>query len=245
MISRIAQVAPWLAPVPSAWAVFAAVYAEPLEWPWPVAVITGLAVEVCGLAAMHTALEQVAWNERKLESDEPADTRSGKVLVALYFVAVYAVLSWLEGFSVVLVFPLLSLAGTLNLALIAQQQGRERRAAEALQKAEEKQAESNRKSAETRARNREAKLRIQAEIEQQAHEAERQQHEREAQAAQALRNFGAWPNVPTNERRKIAAMKSTREIMDTYGVSLRTAQNWKRYAMAEMNGQSHSNLQEA
>lgn len=42
-------------------------------------------------------------------------------------------------------------------------------------------------------------------------------------------SFGSWRNVPLEEREKIKHM-NTRQIMEAYNVTERTAQNWQKYA---------------
>ncbi|MFZ5856753.1 MAG: hypothetical protein ACOYZ6_07980 [Chloroflexota bacterium] len=43
-----------------------------------------------------------------------------------------------------------------------------------------------------------------------------------------------WTKVPKEERAKIAGMTDVRQVMDTYGVSERTAYNWMRDAREEL-----------
>jgi len=56
IVGWIAAVAPFLSLAPTAWLVGVRTY-EHLHWPWPVALVAALAVELLGLAVSVTALD--------------------------------------------------------------------------------------------------------------------------------------------------------------------------------------------
>ena len=85
-VTAVAKLAPWLAPFPTAWLVFARSQVH-LGWPAWVAAIAGLTLELLGVAVLATTLELWAYNRGKRKSDPAAVMWVPGALVVLYFVA--------------------------------------------------------------------------------------------------------------------------------------------------------------
>jgi hypothetical protein len=128
-VTIVANAAPWLAPLPTAWLVYERTL-EHFGWPVPVAAVTGAVLEVLGVAIMHTALTLWSWNREKRKPDPPAPTWIGVVLVGVYFVAAELLTVFLETVDGALVawspavFPVLSVAAVAVLALRADHERR-------------------------------------------------------------------------------------------------------------------------
>lgn len=123
-IDWIADTAPWLAPLPTAYLVFRNTMLH-LSWPWPVAGAAGAIVEALGLVAIHTALEFREHN-RGLRDGDPRHAPFGLAagMISLYFVIVTALTVLLDTAPTMaqyapLIFPLLSVAGVTLLAIRA------------------------------------------------------------------------------------------------------------------------------
>ncbi|MFC2016029.1 hypothetical protein ACFLUM_03765, partial [Chloroflexota bacterium] len=95
-----------------------------------VAVIAAAIIETLGLSTVHTALWLSDYNAHKRKIDPSAPTWIAIALGAAYMVAtvglvvVLEVWPWLSTYAPAL-FPLLAVVGTVNLAIIAQQERRE------------------------------------------------------------------------------------------------------------------------
>lgn len=136
----IAGLAPWLAPVPTAWLVGAASMRW-LGWPWPVAIVAAVIVESLGLGATATALTLWDYNRSRRKVDPGAPVWVAAGLVGVYFViavlltvALDIVPTW-AAYAPGL-FPVLSLTGVTVLALRSDH--RRRLAAIAAERAERK-----------------------------------------------------------------------------------------------------------
>ena len=141
-VKFVAKLSPWLAPMPSAYFVARSSITH-LALPWPVAVIVAAIIETLGLATVHTALWLSDWNHTKRKVDPSAPTVIALALGAVYLVTTLGLIVALEVWPDLAtyapaLFPLLAIVGTVNLALIANQ---ERREAEVVtEKAERKTA---------------------------------------------------------------------------------------------------------
>lgn len=116
-----AKVAPWLAPLPTAYLIGRATYHH-LNWPEWVAFVGAVTVETLGLATTATALELREWNAHKRKTDPEAPARLALGLVGLYFVTATGLTVALDIFPDLstyapAIFPFLSLAGVTVLAL--------------------------------------------------------------------------------------------------------------------------------
>lgn len=129
LIQIVAQLAPWLAPLPTAWLVYDRTQLH-LGWPWWVALIAGLTLEALGVAILATTLDLYSYNRSKRKSDPRAPLWMGLGLVVLYFLAAELLTvaldiapSWVAPFAAA-VFPALSVAAFAILAVRADHQQR-------------------------------------------------------------------------------------------------------------------------
>ncbi len=128
-IKSVAKLAPWLAPIPSAFFVGRSAMAH-LTVPLPVAVIVAAIVETLGLASVHTWLWLSDWNAARRKSDPVAPVRLAVILGGVYLAATIGLTVALEiaptwATYAPALFPILAVVGAVNLALIAQQEQRE------------------------------------------------------------------------------------------------------------------------
>jgi hypothetical protein len=129
----VAKVAPWAAPIPTAYLVGRATV-EHLHWPNAVGVAAAVVVESLGLATTATALELRGYNQGKRKSDPVAPFTLAAVLVAVYLAVAVGLTVALDIAPALAVyspaiFPLLSLCGVTVLAL----RGDHRRRMEAIE----------------------------------------------------------------------------------------------------------------
>lgn len=152
-----AQVAPWCGPLPTAWVVGERAFSA-LAMPWPVAVSAGIAVELSGLAAMHTALTLRSYNGQRKPGEPGAPTWLAAGCVGIYAVSTAALTVMIGAPLVTLSFVALSLASFVVLTLRADQkrrvaqvaQAREEAAQAAAQRREELRAQRAARAAEKR-----------------------------------------------------------------------------------------------
>jgi len=122
-VNLVARLAPWCAPIPTAYLVGRATV-EHLRWPWLVGAIAAVVVESLGLATTATALELREYNKEKRKSDPVAPWRLAAFLVGLYIIVgigltvLLDIVPALSSYAPA-VFPLLGLAGMTVLALRA------------------------------------------------------------------------------------------------------------------------------
>jgi hypothetical protein len=129
LVKLVARVAPWLAPVPSAYFVGRSAAAH-LTLPWPVAVVVALIIESLGLATVHTALWLNDWNAGRRKTDPVAPAWVALALGIVYLVSTIGLTVVLEVYPLLAtyapaIFPALAVVGAVNLALISQQERRE------------------------------------------------------------------------------------------------------------------------
>jgi hypothetical protein len=129
LVQIVAQLAPWLAPLPTAWLVYDRTQ-QHLGWPWWVALIAGLTLEALGVAILATTLDLYSYNKSKRKTDPKAPFWMGLGLVVLYFLAAELLTvaldiapSWVAPFAAA-VFPALSVAAFAILAVRADHQHR-------------------------------------------------------------------------------------------------------------------------
>lgn len=119
----VAKIAPWAAPVPTAYLVGRATV-QHLHWPVWVGFVAACIVESLGLATTATALTLREYNLDKRKSDPGAPFTLAAVLVGVYLLTAVGLTVALDTFPVLAVyspavFPLLSLCGMTVLALRA------------------------------------------------------------------------------------------------------------------------------
>jgi len=117
----VAKVAPWCAPVPTAYLVGRATV-EHLHWPVWVGIVAAVTVESLGLVTVATALELREYNAGKRKSDPRAPFTLAVVLAGVYLTVALLLTVALDTIpSLALyspaVFPLLSLCGVTVLAI--------------------------------------------------------------------------------------------------------------------------------
>jgi hypothetical protein len=123
IISLVSSVAPWLAPLPTAYLVWRSTTIH-LEWPTWVASAAALVVECIGLTVTSIALTLYNYNQSRRKSDPGAPFWLAVTLVGVYvLVAVFLTLLMDTIPSLAkyapLIFPALSLTGVTSLALRA------------------------------------------------------------------------------------------------------------------------------
>ena len=120
-VDLVVKIAPWAAPAPTAYLVYARTMAH-LRWPAWVAIVAALVIESLGLATVATALELREYNQEKRKSDPAAPFGLAALLAGVYLVVALlltVVLDIVPILSIVApgAFPFLSLCGVLVLAV--------------------------------------------------------------------------------------------------------------------------------
>lgn len=218
IINVVAKIGPWLAPIPTAWAVGITAYRS-LGWPAVVAFAAGLAVEAGNISAIYTALELRSYNQERRQDDPPAPTwlaivMSGITLLASFVLAVMvdvypAIAAWSAA-----VFPLLSLAGAVVLALRGDHAGR----LTAITESKERAREERRKRAEER-RELAGKMTESA-------PALPESVSDDGKPPEGERRKAAWPDLLPEERQALTG-KSPAEILALYDISEKSARTWR------------------
>jgi len=120
-VDLVAKLAPWAAPIPTAYLVGRATV-EHLAWPVWVGFVAAVIVESLGLATTSTALTLREYNAEKRKSDPSAPFVLAAALVGVYLVVAVGLTVALDIVPALAVyspaiFPLLSLTGVTVLAL--------------------------------------------------------------------------------------------------------------------------------
>ena len=118
MTRFISNLAPWLAPLPLAYAVGMTLYTG-LGWPLAVALLAAGIIETLSLATSSTALELYAYNRGKRKSDPGAPAWLAWSLTAAGLLSQSALILALEAAPVLLLFQVFSAAAVINLAMRA------------------------------------------------------------------------------------------------------------------------------
>lgn len=209
VIDLIAAIAPWLAPVLPAFLTGSNLF-KLLEFPWYIALVSALVVELVGLSSMSTVLMLWTWNETKRESDPYAPMWLALVAGVIYMGVVLSVNTLLDidpkRYSV-LVKGLLSCM-TVVAAIIIAVRGQHARRMEAKEreKQERKAERAERRAQETAATEATA--------------------EKEKEENGGVDDYRSLPLVD----KKLLVNMPTAEIMRLYSVSDRTARNWRSNA---------------
>ena len=151
VIDLVAKIAPWLAPIPTAFLVGRATV-EHLEWPPAIGFLAAVVIESLGLVSCATALDLYQFNQNRRKNDPPAPFGLAVIMILIYFiVAVFLtiVLDIQPAWSLVApaIFPVLSLVGVTEIALRKNYQDRIQKIAneKADRKAERQAISSNRR----------------------------------------------------------------------------------------------------
>jgi hypothetical protein len=120
-VDLVAGLAPWLAPVPTAYMVAHAALNR-LKWPLPVAVAGAAALEALGITTATVALTLYEYNQGRKAGQPEAPFKLAVALVGIYFVSAVTLSGLLEIFPALTtwapaIFPVLTLAGVGALAL--------------------------------------------------------------------------------------------------------------------------------
>jgi hypothetical protein len=120
-IDLVAKIAPWCAPVPTAYLVGRATVNH-LEWPVPIGFLAAAVIESLGLVTCATALDLYQFNQNRRKNDPPAPFLLAVFLIVIYFlvaVLLTVVLDTQPSWSVIApaIFPFLSLEGVTVIAL--------------------------------------------------------------------------------------------------------------------------------
>ena len=123
LVALVANAAPWVTPLPTAWLVYDRTQ-QHLGWPWYVAAIAGITLELLGVGILATWLELYGYNRDKRKSDPAAPMWLPILLVVLYIItaeALTVVLDvWPPSATIApALFPVLSVAAFALLALRA------------------------------------------------------------------------------------------------------------------------------
>lgn len=122
-VDLVAKIAPWAAPIPTAYLIGRATINH-LAWPAPVAITAALIIETLGLASAATALELFEFNQVRRKTDSPAPFALAVGLVLAYFTIATGLTVALDIYPALAryapaIFPALSLTGITILALRA------------------------------------------------------------------------------------------------------------------------------
>ena len=93
----MSAVAPWLAPIPSAYLVGKAVTSE-LGWHISIGIIAAVAVEAVGIVSITNSLRLYEWNQTKRKSDPAAPIWLAYAAVFVYFAVTILLTVLLESF---------------------------------------------------------------------------------------------------------------------------------------------------
>lgn len=129
IVKSIANLAPWLAPIPSCFFVARSSIIH-MELPVIMGIIIGLLIETLGFSTVHLYLMLLKWNLEKRKTDPKAPENLGLALVIFYLVITISLTVMLEIYPQLstyapAIFPLVALIGVFILALIVQHEQRE------------------------------------------------------------------------------------------------------------------------
>jgi len=202
----LANLAPWCAPAPTAWIVAVATMRH-LAWPWYVALVAAVTIELLGLSASVLALEFYSFNATK-RKDDPAAPFVAALGLLLAYVATAIILTVALDIVPPLaryapaIFPLLSLAAFVILAM--RQDHAARVAGVAQDKADGKVARAQRKQDGILAK---------------------QQAPAAIVATKSPAEKPDWRKLPAEDRQLIRDM-TPKQVAKQYAVKERTARGW-------------------
>lgn len=145
VLRTVARLAPWLAPLPSAWFIGRSIYLHLLvNWPIPlpiavnlaVATVAGLVVELLAIVSVHNSLALFRWNDqghvKREHGWEHAPFGLSVTCAGVYILAAAVLLILLEAMPEAaryapMMFPALTVVGAVNLGILDQHLSRLRR----------------------------------------------------------------------------------------------------------------------
>lgn len=118
LIDFIANLSPFLAPIPTAYLIGYASWSV-LQFPAPVAIFTALAIELLGISISDTSLMLYQYNRSKKKIEPEAPIRIAYGILSFYILIAVLLTVFLDSASLLAraIFPFLSLAGIVTLAL--------------------------------------------------------------------------------------------------------------------------------
>lgn len=222
LIDNLAATVPWLAPIVPAYMIYHSLTVV-IQFPLPVAILSAIVVEFLGLVTVSTSVQFWTWNDSKRQADPGAPVWLAVITAVAYLLIVITtnvILDLRSPIEQLLAKALLSTLSVSAAMTIAIRSQHARRLAE-IEK--------------DKAQKREDRLLA------------RNLRSEETKETKVSRNFPTdWRKLPEEDRKLITSMP-TREIIDVYQVSPRTAQNWKNWAVStngtngKVKGENHEN----
>lgn len=128
-VKFIANVAPYIAPIPSSYFVARSAIHH-LEIPLIIGITVGAVIETLGFSSVHTWLLLTDWNTKSRKTDAKAPATYALLQVIVYLIITVSLTVGLEIFPNLAVytpafFPFLAMIGAINLILVAQHEQRE------------------------------------------------------------------------------------------------------------------------
>lgn len=207
-IDVIAVFAPWLGPIPSAYLVGRACEAY-LHWHWSIALVAAIAVESIGVVSVVLSLRLYEWNQTITQKETSAPFNLSVILVAIYFLVTIGLTVLLDVIPTLArfapaIFPLLAAVGAVNIAV---KNGQQRREAARFERKEERKVSRQNPIVLP------PKRPLLPEI-----------------TGQETAVYSTdWRKLPEEARQEIGNME-TAEIVVRFGISERTARNWRKNA---------------
>jgi hypothetical protein len=210
-IDVIAVFAPWLGPVPSAYLVWRACI-NYLHWAAWVAWVAAIAVESIGVVSVVQALRLYDWNQTRTQKDAEAPFNLSVALVAIYFIVTIGLTVLLDVLPDLARYApaIFPFLAAVGAVNIAIKNGQRRREAE-----------------------REGRKHARAKPE------PARKEETGTSGNLPPGQITDWRVLPLGDKQKVAGME-TSEIQNVYGVSARTARNWRKNAR-QLSGEFSAN----
>lgn len=223
LVDNVAATVPWLAPMAPAYMAFHNVTGV-FGWPEWIAWMIAGAVEGLGLAVVSTAFQLWDWNDRRNTRDDAAPVWLAIGATGFYLLVVITVNVLLDEATIVeraakALLSMLSIVAAVTLALRAQHARRleAKRMEKEIRREERKEA---------RLLKQELKL---AEAQGKLPKVSGKVSEIPDALPVTFGKWETWRRVPREEQLKIVRMNAG-QVVETYGVSERTAYNWLEYA---------------
>lgn len=220
LIDNLAATAPWLAPVIPAFLAWRNMTTV-LEFPNWVAFTGAAVVETLGLATVHTVFSLWDYNAQRRQTDQRAPVAVAILAAGMYITIVLVVNVLLDRRTTteMIAQALLSLLSVVAAVTLAIRANHSRRLADIREQREARRQERLE-------RKEPGKMRKVAAVKQPGNLPEDTGH-----AAQNI----DWRTLPLEDRETVANL-TTAQIAERYGVSDRTARNWRANAAAGRNG---------
>lgn len=128
LVSFVAKLSPWVAPIPSSFFVARSCYLH-LELPLTITIVIGFVIESLGLTSIHTFLLLQNWNFTKKKNEPKAPVGYAVIMVLVYLFSTISLSIFLETTHIFIkfvpaLFPILAIVGSFNIALLSQHEFR-------------------------------------------------------------------------------------------------------------------------